>query len=342
MTRFSPFVPARFPREILALTARQDNVDLELLERAQALCEPQVEAPEDHVSLERLSQVCQAALQSCDDPWLGLKVGQSFSLARFGALGAAASSCQRAIDMLALLDSFSDSLLPVSSTMHSKGDRVTIEYALPPIFAREPEFHAQLIVATSCRLLEESVGYLPPSLAVALPFPRTQDYAAKFLCDVRYDQPALSITYPLSYLKSPLLSSDPAARKLFLEACENLAGRLRSSHTLGGSIRLMLANCQHRYPSLEQIADRLHVTSRTLRNRLARENLSYRELVKQQRVTQAKKMLEASRLSTAEISELLGYGNVASFSRAFKRETGLAPSTYRARDKDSPPTPALG
>ncbi|MEM9316848.1 MAG: helix-turn-helix transcriptional regulator, partial [Pseudomonadota bacterium] len=132
------------------------------------------------------------------------------------------------------------------------------------------------------------------------------------------------------------------ARKLFLEACENLAGRLRSSHTLGGSIRLMLANCQHRYPSLEQIADRLHVTSRTLRNRLARENLSYRELVKQQRVTQAKKMLEASRLSTAEISELLGYGNVASFSRAFKRETGLAPSTYRARDKDSPPTPALG
>ncbi|MEM9398259.1 MAG: AraC family transcriptional regulator ligand-binding domain-containing protein [Pseudomonadota bacterium] len=331
MKNYPQFIPARFPREVLALAEEQGPVDLDLIQRAKDLCQPDASAPEDHVSLENLSRVCAAAVQSCNDPWLGFTVGQHFSLARFGALGAAASSCPRAIDMLEVLQNFSDTLLPVPSHMQTHGDRVTIEYDLPPFFSGEPEFHAQLIIAASFRLLKDCVGYLPPSVRIALPFAQTRNYAEKYSCEASYGQPALAINFPLSYLKSPLSSSDPAARQLFLDACENLARRLRSSRTLGGSIRAMLESCQYAYPTLEQVADRLHVTTRTLRNHLAREDLSYRELVRQHRLAQAKKLLGENDLSTAEISDLLGYSNVASFSRAFKRDTGKAPSIYRAR-----------
>lgn len=333
---FSQFVPARYPREILAALQERHALTQDQLAEALALCETQPGIAEHFVSLESLALACDKALQHCDDPWLGLEVGRHMSHARFGALGAAASSCRRAVDMLKLMESFSDTLLPVPSELHTHTDRVDMEFAIPPYFSSQLEFHVQLVVATNFKLLQDSVGYLPRSIVIALPFSRARDYREKLPYQIVYDSRVLCISYPLSYLHSPLLSSDPAARELFLKACEEIALQLKASRTLGASVRLMLANCHEGYPSLEQIADRLHVTTRTLRNRLAAENLSYRELVKQQRVTRAMKLLGENRLKVAEIGEVLGYGDTASFCRAFKRETGMTPSMVRERGQSNP------
>jgi AraC-like DNA-binding protein len=43
----------------------------------------------------------------------------------------------------------------------------------------------------------------------------------------------------------------------------------------------------------------------------------------------AKNLLRSSAVSAAEISDLLGYRNLSSFSRAFERECGMRPLKYR-------------
>jgi AraC-like DNA-binding protein len=51
----------------------------------------------------------------------------------------------------------------------------------------------------------------------------------------------------------------------------------------------------------------------------------------QQRVEKAKGLLEESTLSVGEISEILGYADVAFFSRQFKSRFGISPSMLRKK-----------
>jgi AraC-like DNA-binding protein len=66
------------------------------------------------------------------------------------------------------------------------------------------------------------------------------------------------------------------------------------------------------------------------------------------RMTVAARLLRASDYSLSAIAEQVGYGSEYAFSKAFRRELGLAPSRYRAEAKpdsdrqsrsSSPPTP---
>lgn len=46
------------------------------------------------------------------------------------------------------------------------------------------------------------------------------------------------------------------------------------------------------------------------------------------RVTLARDYLQARQMSVAEIAHLLGFSEVSAFSHAFKRWTGVAPTTF--------------
>jgi transcriptional regulator GlxA family with amidase domain len=49
------------------------------------------------------------------------------------------------------------------------------------------------------------------------------------------------------------------------------------------------------------------------------------------RIESARQYLEQSRLSVDEVTRLIGYEDVSSFSRLFRKHTGLAPGAYRSR-----------
>ena len=55
----------------------------------------------------------------------------------------------------------------------------------------------------------------------------------------------------------------------------------------------------------------------------------FKSILRKVRRELAEKYVYDDSLSLSEISFLLGFSNISSFSRAFKRWTGFAPSTYR-------------
>lgn len=85
------------------------------------------------------------------------------------------------------------------------------------------------------------------------------------------------------------------------------------------------------YPNLEQVAERLHLSSRSLKRRLLAQDTTFLQLLKDSRLRDARQLLEHSAMSVQAISERLGYTNPANFSRAFQRWTGEAPSVWRER-----------
>ncbi|MCY1264457.1 hypothetical protein D9M71_93010 [compost metagenome] len=90
----------------------------------------------------------------------------------------------------------------------------------------------------------------------------------------------------------------------------------------------VLAGMQHGL-SLERLAERLHMTPRTLHRALLREGWSFSEIVEIQRRYLASDLLREGALDIGEVAEHLGYRELRSFTRAFLRWYGTSPGAFR-------------
>jgi AraC-like DNA-binding protein len=82
-------------------------------------------------------------------------------------------------------------------------------------------------------------------------------------------------------------------------------------------------------PPLAQVARTLAVSARTLQRRLAEEGASYQDVVEATREELARAYLRDPRLGVSEVAYLLGYADLSTFDRAFKRWTGTTPRAFR-------------
>jgi AraC-like DNA-binding protein len=83
------------------------------------------------------------------------------------------------------------------------------------------------------------------------------------------------------------------------------------------------------YPPASEVARALRTSPRSLRRGLQRMSTSYQELLDETRHDDARRLLETTRLSMEEVARKLGFADVRSFRRAFKRWTGVSPGSYR-------------
>ncbi|WP_158502203.1 AraC family transcriptional regulator [Vitiosangium sp. GDMCC 1.1324] len=89
----------------------------------------------------------------------------------------------------------------------------------------------------------------------------------------------------------------------------------------------------------EVIAARLHMSKRTLQRRLEEAGISFQELVDRVRAEKARTLLRDEQLELADVAFRLGFSDVSSFSRSFRRWTGVSPGRYRLLKQPQPPEP---
>ena len=84
--------------------------------------------------------------------------------------------------------------------------------------------------------------------------------------------------------------------------------------------------------TVEQLADRAHMSRRTLNRRFAETTgTSPLDWITNLRVRQAKDLLETTTLSIEEIADRCGFGSAPTLRHHFRARVRLRPSTYRAR-----------
>jgi AraC-like DNA-binding protein len=155
-------------------------------------------------------------------------------------------------------------------------------------------------------------------------------YTAAFdIGQVRFRQPVNRLLFDASRLDLPHTMHDPAAMRLGIELCERELGVLGQGQRFAGRARSLLWDSASGFRSLERLAEALHVSTRTLKRRLAAEETSYRELLDVERREQALSLLAATELSLSQIASKLGYAHLANFERAFRRWTSQTPTEYR-------------
>ena len=76
-------------------------------------------------------------------------------------------------------------------------------------------------------------------------------------------------------------------------------------------------------------AKSLHMSSRNLTRKLVAEGTSFKNLLLEIRTELANQYINDATLTLTEISYMLGFSEVSSFSRAYRRWTGQSPSAAR-------------
>jgi AraC-like DNA-binding protein len=124
--------------------------------------------------------------------------------------------------------------------------------------------------------------------------------------------------------------SNPESSALCQQQCQQLVARLsRRSHFVDEVRKRILAQPGH-FPNLEQVADDLALSPRTLRRRIEDEGSRFQEILDEVRLGLAKDYLANSTLSIEQVAELLGFSHTGNFSHAFKRWSGVPPLEFRS------------
>jgi AraC-like DNA-binding protein len=86
-------------------------------------------------------------------------------------------------------------------------------------------------------------------------------------------------------------------------------------------------------PSIDDIANSLHISSRTIQRRLQEEGSSFQRVLEEARHQLARQYLNNSVLELNEAAYLLGYNDANSFVRAFRTWEGMPPARWREEQR---------
>lgn len=276
-------------------------------------------------------QVCANGLTLRED--LGLELGQRMHISAYGILGYAALSSATFGDAWRLMLEY-----PALLGTYFKLD-LNIEGELAWVSAsnyqQRPEleiFNVEMCLASLRTVCADLLGHALPLSAVQFMYsePRYSNrYASSFDCPVRFDAPSNAFAFPASWLTKRLPLADAITHQDMLMCCRKLNSELSARQIWLARIRELLAGQLADSPGLEQLAQQMHCSPRTLRRHLQALGTHYQELLDDLRFERAKDLLCQEGWPVGRIAEELGFSESASFRHAFQRWSGIAPSHFR-------------
>ena len=160
------------------------------------------------------------------------------------------------------------------------------------------------------------------------------EYRHIFPAPRRFNQPGLSFTFSAEFLDCPIVQNTESVDQYLKTTPQNLLLGPLDDDSVSTKIRQLLEN--HRedgFPSFEQIAESLHMTTKTLRGKLKSEGITYQKHKDVMRRDLAIHYLTQQNLAISQIAQRLGFSEPSAFNRAFKTWTGITPGGYRHNDE---------
>ena len=178
-----------------------------------------------------------------------------------------------------------------------------------------------------------------PLVVVDFPFdaPRHHTvYPLMFPGPVAFGTHQAGITIDHAYLALPLRRDEAALRTMLQRALPLTVRQYRRDRLLVQRVRQLLRAHAEDMNNAGRVAERLHVSARTLHRQLADEGASLQTLKDEARQDIALDLLRRTAMPLKQVAARAGFRSEKSFSRAFKQWTGSAPGELRAADRLAP------
>jgi len=162
------------------------------------------------------------------------------------------------------------------------------------------------------------------------PPPRRVHYPLFYGAPIQFNQPTSRLAFDAEYLRLPTIRNERSLRDFLKKAPANILIRSRHDDGIAEKIREILRKAPPAtWPTFETLAAEMRVPEPTLRRRLRHEKQTYRDLKDDVRRKLAVQMIMTSRQNIADLAADLGFSEPSAFYRAFRKWTGVTPSTFR-------------
>ncbi|HVN43377.1 MAG TPA: AraC family transcriptional regulator ligand-binding domain-containing protein [Steroidobacteraceae bacterium] len=299
--------------------------------------------PRGQLTVAQTEAVLEAAERLTGRQDLGFELGRRVKATSHDILGYALLTSATLAEVFRLLSNYQRLIQPFFALrVQRRAGRVELLYV--PVAALTPRGMRNLeeAIAVSDHFEFRSLlkGRLPAYdlyLSIERP-PHAARYHELNPARVHFGDPAPGLRLSLDerLLEVPLELADPNATRAAEERCKAMLAGARGDRRWSDWCRMMIREAEDCRPTLAQLAGFMNLSPRTLHRYLEAENQSFRALALEERTIRARRLLETGLLPVTQIAYRLGYSDVASFVRAFGRETGLTPTQCRraaARDR---------
>ena len=290
------------------------------------------------ISNEEYQAVIENAMLLTNDPHFGLHAGENLNLAAGGLIGQITQTCATVKEALQYCCDFSNlgcSVLPMNLIETNTGYEVQITPDEDWRASSEVTFRQTLdgVLAFTIRELETLTLSKHQPLAIFLPWTDisdTSEYERVLGESVLFGKPNISILLAKDHVNAKIVNADYHLLRILVAHAQEKSDRIEREMGFNKVVKQsVLKLIKPDFPSLDQVARHLNMSSRTLQRKLKMEGFTFKQMMNELRFEMAKDYLRNPDLSIKEISFLLHYAESSVFIRSFKSLAGITPNSFR-------------
>lgn len=289
--------------------------------------------PDVEVSGVKYFELLEAVARNTN-PHIGLDMGKGLVPQDLGVLGHAMAAAANIGEALALLSRYVY-VFAQSNTIRldiAEGKVVctyTVKVLHPGLHRQDAEFalahFTHLIRYLSKRDFRPDFVEFEHS-----PLADTKRHWTQFGCDVKFGRRANRLQFDKKVLDFPVVSADSRlleALKFYLD--DRLKVRSEDKDLLAKTRHLITISLSSGAPDIKKMAMLMGMSSRSLQRKLGEKDIVFSDLVDSIRSSIALDYVYHTEYSFTDVALMLGYSELSSFSRAFKRWSGISPQQAR-------------
>ena len=331
-------ISAGFARALFELAVSKGASRPALVERSR-IDPRRLQDADNRIPLAKCVVLMRAAKELCNDPALGLHLGESLGTAESSIVGLIGQACETLADAFVQMNRYSRLASEIDGA--ASGDRFVLSHEGGQFWLidtrKKPGDFPELTESSFARLVCGSRRGAAEQFAKEVHVTHAEpvyraEYDRIFQVPVVFDSDknALLADQEWLTLRSPL-----PARYVFgilSDRADDLLKTLQGSKSTRGRVQTLLMPILHMGdPSMDTIASKMGLNRPTLVGLLKAEGSTFEKVVDELRHKMALEYLNGKKVSVNETAYLVGFSEPAAFSRAFKRWTGLNPGEYTGR-----------
>ena len=284
------------------------------------------------MTIDQYRRLLANALQLGRDPAIALRAGLNLPFTVHGAQGVAAAASATLQQAIETLVNFSRLRVPFARIQLRESEaELTLEFTLEDVMGQEARPALEFMMAVVASFIQNLVRFPLAWCKIEFTYPEpieAEVYARLLPGDVHFNAPANAITLLRSEVAQALPGANAEEYRIAIERIRASYTQLRRSDDITAATLLVFAGQSGHICTLNETAEALHLSSRTLQRRLHARGVSFQQLLDQWLSQQALRYLGEDGLTVELTALLLGYSDPANFRRAFRRWFGCPPGKY--------------
>lgn len=269
---------------------------------------------------------CQQQLNSPELPYL---LGNALLNSRYISLCQSLHYAQNLPQALSQLYYFRHQLFPCFfARLYRQQHCIVIEFKPALGLANQHGFMLSLLCSLILNLIKQQLGTVN-GISLQLQHAASALQQQFFGVDVSFNQAADCLSIPLSLWQQPFVDANAGRFSAKTRSCRQLNRVLSKQRALPEIICRLQRRALPQLLSQEQVAAMLGLSSSSLKRQLSQHQTNFAALLDQVRRDAARHLLQQGQYSNRQLAFRLGYFDEHNFRRAFKRWTGVIPSSFK-------------